>query len=282
MSLMWVGPFRVAFLPPPSFKDWTVYVYKEPAGREMAQVGYGSIPLSASTERDVLLQRQHELTDLKQWDPKLTVEPVLEVQIGPLKGSIFNFTGHEDHHTFREWWAIALLDDISFVQIIYHAPAIDPSAVSRLGKILASVRPDEDPEARSAGGGFIRYRAGRVTLDIPQKLNPPMGYSFASTDGKVILDVNFYPKPANWSYPAGEILDGHREYTKVRGAPVRLLRYDIIRSVPDPGSRWTYRHAEIGYDDGVTVQIDGNAPAELAMVLEGAFREFTGNVGRLE
>ena len=109
-----------------------------------------------------------------------------------------------------------------------------------------------------------------------------MGYSFASMDGKVTLDVNFSARPANLSDPEGEILDRQRENTKVNGAPVTLLRYDMIRNVPDPGSRWSYRHAQIRYDDGVTVHIDGNAPAELAAVLEGAFREFIGNVDRLE
>ena len=132
---MWVGPFRIAFLPPSGFKDWTVYVYKEPAGRELAQVNYGSIPLSASTARDVLLQRRNELVDLKQWDPGTYYrDPGRMWRIGPLQGSIFNFTGHEDHYTFREWWAIALLDDISFVQIIYQAPATDPSACQPVAK----------------------------------------------------------------------------------------------------------------------------------------------------
>lgn len=267
---------------PPGFRDWTIYVYKDPAGRELAQVNYGSIPLSASTARDVLLQRRHELVDLKQWDPELTIETPVDVAVGPLQGSVFSFTGHEDHYTFREWWAIALLDDISFVQIIYQVPANDPASRSRLRKILAGVALGEDPEARPADAGFMRYRAGRVTVSIPQNLNPPMGYSFASMDGKVTLDVNFSARTANLIDPEGEILDRRREDTKVNGASVTLLRYDMIRNVPDPGSRWSYRHAQIRYDDGVTVHIDGNAPAELAAVLEGAFREFIGNVDRLE
>jgi hypothetical protein len=279
---MWIGPFRVGFLPPSNFKDWTVYGYKEHTGRELAQVGYGSIPLSASTAHDVLLQREQELVDLKQWDSELTIEPALEVPIGPMNGSIFNFIGHEDHYTFREWWAIALLDDISYVQIIFHASAMDPSAVSRMRKILASVRPDEDPDARPAGPGFMRYRAGRISIDIPQRLKPPLGYSFGSADGKVSLDVNFYEKPANWSYPDGEILDLQIESSKVRGTPVSMLRFDIIRNVPDPGSRWSYRHAQIVYDDGVTLHVDGNGPAEQAVVLDRAFREFTANVNRQE
>jgi hypothetical protein len=279
---MWIGPFRISFLPPSNFKDGTVYIFKEHTGRELAQVGYGSIPLSASTAHEVLLQRRHELSDMSQFDPELSIEPVQDVPIGPLSGSIFDFTGHEDHYTFREWWAIALLDDISYVQIIYHAPAMDPAAEGRLRKILASVGPGEDPDARPAGAGFKRYQTGRISIDIPQKLNPPLGYSFESMDGEVSMSVNFYEQPANWGFPEEEILDRNGEIVKIRGIPVTMLSYDIIRNVPDPGSRWTYRHAQIGYDDGVTVHINGNALAESGAELDRAFRELTGNVSRLE
>jgi hypothetical protein len=159
---------------------------------------------------------------------------------------------------------------------------MDPAAEGRLRKILASVGPGEDPDARPAGAGFKRYQTGRISIDIPQKLNPPLGYSFESMDGEVSMSVNFYEQPANWGFPEEEILDRNGEIVKIRGIPVTMLSYDIIRNVPDPGSRWTYRHAQIGYDDGVTVHINGNALAESGAELDRAFRELTGNVSRLE
>src|SRR5690242_18277815 len=106
---MWTGPYRVAFEPPAGFRDWTHYSFTEPAQRELVKVGYGSVPNSAETARDVLMQRRGELATLKDYDPELAVDPVTDVTAGTLPAAMLSFTGHEGHYEFREWWVIALL-----------------------------------------------------------------------------------------------------------------------------------------------------------------------------
>jgi len=128
---MLAGPFRVVFEPPPDFKDWTHYSFTETAQRELVSVGYGNVPNSAETARDILVQRQGELVDLREYDPALAIEPISNMMIGTIPGAVLSFTAREVHYQFREWWAVALLDRVSYIQIIYHTSALNAAAGER-------------------------------------------------------------------------------------------------------------------------------------------------------
>ncbi len=275
---MWTAPYRVTFAPPAGLEDWTHYSFTEPTGRESVEVGYGAIPNSASTARDVLVQRRMELDDLKEHDPAFRISPIADTAVGTLAGSMLNFTAHEQHFEFREWWAIALLE-VSYVQIAYRAPGKDTAAESRMRSILASATSSgAAPAAAPARPGFTRHRAGRVSLDVPNRLAPPSEFFFATGDGSVKLSFTVYASPTIWSFPAGEMQESASEMVVIDHIPATVQRFVLVRSQIGDDQRWAYRRCQIVFDDGVTVQIEGYAADDLASALDRHFGDFIRSV----
>lgn len=277
---MWTGPYGVAFSPPEDLQDWTRYAFTEPSGREFVNVDYGSVPLSAATALDVMSQRARELDSLKYFYPDAVVEPVLEMPIGARKGAMVSYTAYEQHYQFREWWAIALLDRGTFVQIVYYGPALDPTSTTRLRRILASVGPWDEVLPKPSPPRFIRYDAGRIALDVPESLTPPSSYSFTSPDLKLALDFAIFPQPTLWTPPTGEV--GKRSFEtvtvdRIHSVIQSFAATDIGAGQPEPRQ---YMHGEIHFDDEVTVHVDGRAPAELSDKLNEAFRVLFQSVQR--
>jgi hypothetical protein len=280
LNSVWTAPYLVTFEPPADLKDVTHYSFTEPAKRELVEVGYGSIPNSASTAGDILSQRAAELEDLRAYDPAFQVDQALALPVGPFSGSILSFTAREKHFQFREWWAIALLDQISYVQIVYHASAMDAAAKNRVGTIIASVGPGDETTTRPTPTGFAWHRAGRISLLIPSRLTPPSAFVFASRDVSLSIAIN--GSPVSWIPPAGEVVDREMETGIVDGVPATFIRFVALRNPFGDDRRWAYRQGQIIFDDGVTVQVEGKAPVEQSGGLDEAFRSFIRNVRRGE
>lgn len=272
-----LGPFRVSFVPPPDFIDWTQYAYTDPNGREYVKVGYGYIPNTAQTARDVLTERAGELEDLREYDPALAIEPVSGTPIGPLPGAVLSFTAHEQHYQFREWWAITLLDDVSYVQLVYHAPASDPASPSRLKQILASVAP-VDVSPRTAGAGFAHRQAGRISLDVPKRLALPAAFSFASDDGAVHLFLEIHERPVAWTPPPGAVIERTAEALPVEDLTAMIVRLLVVREMGGQNQRWAYRQGSLSFDDGVSVHLAGDAPEPYTTLLDAAVRSVLSSV----
>ena len=223
------------------------------------------------------MQRQGELVDLREYDPALAIEPVSDMMIGTVPGAVLSFTAREGHFQFREWWAVALLDRVSYVQIIYHTSALNAAVGARLQRILSSVSLGENTPQRTVGG-FARRRAGRISLDVPERLIPPSAFSFASSEGDVRLGIRIYEHRTVWKFPSGKILDQFAEAVETDDMPISIMSFAMIRDVAGKEERWSYRHSQIVFDDGVAVHVDGDAPSERSAILHAAFRRVVASV----
>jgi hypothetical protein len=227
-------------------------------------------------------QRARELDSLRYYYSDAVVEPVMEMPIGALKGAIVSYSAHEHHYQFREWWAIALLDGGSFVQIVYYAPAMDAASPGRLRKILASVAPGDEASPQPAGAGFTRHRAGRIALDVPERLTPQSNFSFASGDLKVTLDLSIFPRPTIWTLPAGEVSERRFESVTVDRIPATIQSLVATNLAAGENEPRQYMHGEVRFDDEVTAHVDGRATAELSIKLNETFRELFRSIQREE
>ncbi len=277
---LWTAPYRVTFEPPAALRDVTHYSFTEPSKRELVEVGFGGIPNSASTAGDILSDRAADLEDLRAYDPEFRIDQAIDLRIGSFPGSILSFTARENHFQFREWWAIALLDNIFYAQIIYHASAMDAAAVTRLRIIMASVRPGEDMVGEPVPTGFARRRAGRITLLVPLRLKPPAAFVFAAQDVRLSVAISAAPVP--WPLPPGEIVDLETESGIVDSVPALLKRFVLLPNAFEGNRRWAHLQGRIAFDDGVTVQVEGKAPVEQSGSLDQAFRAVIRTVRRGE
>jgi hypothetical protein len=157
---------------------------------------------------------------------------------------------------------------------------MDAAAKNRAAAVIASVRPGEELPIGATPAGFTRRRAGRISLDVPARLTPPSAFVFASGDASLSIAIS--GSVQSWSLPAGEILDREMEAFFVDGTPATIIRFVLLRNPLADDRRWAYRRAQIIFDDGVTVQLEGRAPVEQSGVLDEAFRNSIRNVRRTD
>ena len=235
---MWIARYGVTFYPPSDFEDRTEYSFNEDSGRELATVDYGCVPTIAGTAWQLLDQRAGQLEFLRRSDPLLIVEPAVDVRVGPLPGRMLSFVAHEKHYKFRVFWAIALLDASTYVQIVYQVSALDAAAGARIHHMLASVVPAAIDTVPAGQPEFSRRLAGRIFIDIPNRLAPPATFHFVAGDeDEVRLDLMLRDQPTPPPPLLGEVSDSHTQTVIVAASQVSVTRCIVSRRVFDEDVR---------------------------------------------
>jgi hypothetical protein len=182
----------IGFLAPAGFDDRTTYRFADAAERETVDVGFGDLPASVDTAAEALAERSAEMSQLERRAPRdYRFDPPVKTRVGSAEGTMFRYTGRDGHYRYQEWVAIVLLDEVSYVQIACQASALDGLAARKLLHILDSV---SNPAGLRTGeaAGFHRYQAGRISLEIPEKLDPPWAYRFVSPDDQARIELAVY------------------------------------------------------------------------------------------
>ena len=286
------GPDGISFVPPEGFENRTTFKYADPAERQIVEIGYGNLHGTTNTAAAVLAERVDEIEDLKERAPDLVIGQQEDTRIGPVSGRMFRYAASEEHYRFQEWIAVALLDDVSYVQIAYEASALDQWAPRKLQRILDSVAFSEQ-HLQTAPAGFIRYQAGRISLDIPEKLDPPWDYTFVSPDDQMRLEFSVYdaahrsrqpprdnPKDKP---PAGTEVTGFEENSiAVGNSPASVLRYILTERVKGNLTKFAMYRADVRLPNATTLIITGRSPHELEGVLKPSFMQLLGSVRKSE
>ena len=95
----------------------------------------------------------------------------------------------ENAATYRNYLALALLNDRMGVEVAYRCDKPEAEAEARFETLLQSV-------AAAGGGketpsGFVTHQAKYVTLSVPASFAPPTIYSFADQEERAALVVTF-------------------------------------------------------------------------------------------
>ena len=93
--------------------------------------------------------------------------------------------------TYRNYWALALVNPSFGVEIDWLSDRPEPDAGARFDALLQSVSSAEEDRGEADIPGMLRHQARFITLAVPAAFTPPRTYYFTDSEEQATLYVTF-------------------------------------------------------------------------------------------
>lgn len=170
---------------PPDFRDLSDYTFRVGEEREQVAVAYHPAPQGLEA---VYKERRAQILDQTAVPLRLVAEG--EASLGGQPARTLSFTFEDSGERLMEDWVLALCGEDEAVLLSY----LRPAGLRRKGlpEWLVGGASFELQEAE-APRGFRQHPAGRLSLLLPERFEPPRAYSFAPPEGKAQVSMRLYP-----------------------------------------------------------------------------------------
>ncbi len=280
---------NLGFTTPKGFRDTSAYSFQTPDRKEKCEVEGGRLPREVRDLDAMLKDRRGDLEDGLRGVLVITGQG--RAVLDGLPARTLTFGIREGGVGYQGSLALALDTPGSYVQIAYACRADDAEAVARFGHIVASA--SFTVEGSATPEGFIRRWAGKLWLDVPAHLEPPLTYQFLSPDETMRLLVSFVRAGAEPSINSeidedtalGEVVKerGRADLTTPHAPYVSGTAYRFVLTRGEDGISYedVVRRAHLAVDGVPAVHVYGRAPTIDEPALDAAFDALVASVERV-
>ena len=259
----------ITFAIPENLIDITPYDFRDNQRRESLMVGYGTLPRGVTTVEALMADRRKEY----EFKSGTKIKPIIVSNglILGLKARRLQFTIDSELEV-AGCWVVAILDNSNYIQISYGGREGDTS-VERSSHIFSSIRRAGNWPQASAG--YKRRHAGTITLEVPERLNPPHTFQLVSFGEKIGVEIRLpNPDSTPTTLDMAVLVDAsvgvvHNQQTKLLegiDGQGSTISYYLTRSEPNTEAQFV-RRSQLTVA-GKTIQISGKAPLADAPELE--------------
>ena len=205
------------FSPPADWRDDTEYAFRHPGAREIVTVTFAPMPLVEARDDAAeaallgawIARQRKQIADGLGANVAFAPECAAAMGIWPALRCAVAFEDGKNGAVYRNLWAVALINNVTGVEIAYRCDLPEAEAEARFDQILRNVRAVGSVEW-DAPLHFLRHQAQFITLALPEVFEPPLNYRFQDGEERAALTLQFAHSPrlevlqgAEWHLLAG-------------------------------------------------------------------------------
>jgi hypothetical protein len=185
-----------------NWRDTSSYIYKSVEQKIALTVSFGKTRDGITLEEFVGQQRQ-ELSEAMNDDIEYLTQEQSTVDSLPAVNQSFSFCVQSKK--YQEYWSTAYYGENKYLRLSYVGLLKDKMLKATFDHILASSLLSSRSQPEKKSDHYVWRQANILRLQIPDYLQSPKHYTYASQDGSLKLKVSLYSPGDTWLYNRVEI-----------------------------------------------------------------------------